>query len=201
MFCQLLTLVPVPGRLPDLLRRLEAVVAGPSLLGCWTTVLGHAPRVFVLRSTPSRSDHAASRDAARADEGLFALADATRSISIDTYATLPCLPEVAPAAHGAIYEFRIYQLQPQGALQAALEGWAKVIQTRLALAPIAAVMHSVDGAVPRLVHIYPYRDLQHRLEVREQAIATGVWPPKGGSSRNLVMAAEIAVPALFSPLH
>ena len=132
---------------------------------------------------------------------MLGVTDLVRTISFDIYATLPCLPDVATGAFGRVYEFRIYELQPHGALSAALAGWAEVIQTRLALAPITAVMHSVSGQVPRLVHIYPYRDLDHRLQIREQAIATGVWPPKGGSSRNQVMAAEMAVPAPFSPLH
>ena len=37
--------------------------------------------------------------------------------------------------------------------------------------------------------------------LRVQAIGTGLWPPKGGAARNQVMAAEIAVPAVFSPIH
>lgn len=201
MFCELITLEPAPGQWRQTLDRLEPLVTGPSLLGCWTTVLGHAPRIFVLRKAAPQTGHDAMRAEAIANTGLMALAGGLRSIAFDTYATLPCLPDIVTGAFGELYEFRLYRLQPQGALQAALKGWADVIQTRLALAPISAVMHSVSGNVPRLVHIYPYRDMAHRLEIREQAIATGVWPPKGGSSRNQVMAAEMAIPAPFSPLH
>ena len=43
--------------------------------------------------------------------------------------------------------------------------------------------------------------LAHRLEIRELAVATRQWPPKGGASRNQVMASEMVVPASFSPLH
>lgn len=201
MYCELVTIEPAPGQLSGLLEQLQPLVEGPALLGCWTSLLGNAPRIFVLRRTNAEVNHDAMRRAAIANEGLLSLAACARSISFDTFATLPCLPDVVPGAYGALYEFRIYRLQPHGALQAALKGWADVIQARLALAPISAVMHSVSGEVPRLVHIYPYRDMQHRIDIREQAIATGVWPPKGGSARNQVMAAEIAVPAPFSPLH
>jgi len=197
----LVTLTPRPGRLQHALARLEKVVTGPALLGCWTTMLGHAPRIFVLRRAGTHADHDAMRGDVVGNRGVLSLADVVQAIECDTWATLPCLPDVVPGAYGGIYEFRIYALQPMGALQAAITGWADVIQTRLDIAPITAVMHSVSGVVPRLVHIYPYRDMAHRLQVREQAVATGRWPPRGGASRNLVMAAEMAVPAPFSPLH
>ena len=122
------------------------------------------------------------------------------SVSSDIYATLPCLPEVPTGKFGTIYEIRSYELHPGGALEAACRGWDEVIAVRLGLAPITAVMHSIGGVVPRLVHIYPYRSLAHRDEIRDAAVATGLWPPKGGSGRNRVMRCEIAVPAAFSPI-
>lgn len=201
MFCELITYTPRPGLLPLALQRLEPCVSGPALLGCWTTVMGHTPRIFVLRRAPAHSDHENARLQVLHNRDDMAVADLMQHVERDIYATLPCLPDIPTGAFGAVYEFRLYELQPEGALQAAYQGWADVIQVRLDLAPITTVMHSVGGLVPRLVHIYPYRDLAHRLEIRELAIATGQWPPKGGASRNQVMAAEMAVPAPFSPLH
>ena len=201
MFCELITLTPRPGLLARALADLEALVSGPDLLGCWHTVMGHEPRIFVLRRCGAHSDHEAERRQTVHNTGLMAAADLMRRVDVDVYVTLPCLPDIAVGAFGSVYEFRIYELQPHAALEAAYQGWADVIQVRLNLGPITAVMHSVQGQVPRLVHIYPYRDLAHRLEIREQAIATGVWPRRGGASRNHVMAAEMAVPAAFSPLH
>lgn len=201
MHCELITLTPRPGLLSRALADLEPVVRGPDLLGCWHTAMGHEPRIFMLRRCGPSSDHEVLRQQAVHNTGLLAVADVMQRIDIDIYATLPCLPDITTGAFGSVYEFRIYELQPQGALEAAYQGWADVIQYRLDLAPITAVMHSVHGQVPRLVHIYPYRDLAHRLEIRELAVATRQWPPKGGASRNQVMAAEMVVPASFSPLH
>lgn len=201
MFFELITYTPRPGLLALALQRLEPLVCGPALLGCWHTVMGNTPRIFVLRRSPDHSDHESERAMVVGNQGDMAVADVMQHVERDIYATLPCLPDIQTGAFGAVYEFRVYELQPDAALQAAYTGWADVIQVRLAMAPITTVMHSVGGLVPRLVHIYPYRDLAHRLEIREQAIATGLWPPKGGASRNQVMAAEMAVPARFSPLH
>lgn len=201
MYCELITLTPRPGLLARALAQLEGLVSGPDLLGCWHTALGHEPRIFVLRRHGETSHHEPARQRAVHNTQWMSVADLMQRIDVDVYATLPCLPEIAVGAFGAVYEFRLYELQPHAALQAAYQGWADVIQVRLKLAPITTVMHSVGGQVPRLVHIYPYRDLAHRLEIREQAIATGLWPPRGGASRNQVMAAEMTIPAHFSPLH
>jgi NIPSNAP len=201
MYCELITLTPRAGMLHEGIRRLESLVAGPELLGCFHTILGNHPRIFVLRRSPAQTEHEVLRAQSVQNTGVMALADLMKSVSFDIYHTLPCLPGIPTGRFGSLYEFRIYELQPMAALEAAHKGWADVIQVRLDLAPITAVMHSVTGQIPRLVHIYPYRDMQERLDIRERAIATGLWPPKGGSSRNQVMAAEMTVPAPYSPLN
>jgi len=201
MFFELATLDLKPCALGTALERLEPLVCAPRLLGCWYSVLGHRSRIFVLMRQSEQTDHEQARRQAVANQGLMSIADVLEGITIDTWSTLPCLPDIATGAFGSIYEFRFYDLHPMSALEAAYKGWAAVIQSRLDLAPITTVMHSVSGRVPRLLHVYPYRDLQHRQEIRVQAIGTGLWPPKGGAARNQVMAAEIAVPAVFSPIH
>ncbi len=199
MFCELTTLTIKAGAVKQALDRLQSLVAGPHLLGCWYTVLGNEPRIFVLnRGEPSSEG---LRHKAVANLGLFELGDIASTISVDTYATLPCIPDIETGAFGGLYEIRTYELQPAKALELAHKGWADVIDVRLEFAPISTVMHSVGGLIPRLVHIYPYRDLAQRQQIRDAAIATGFWPPKGGAERNQVMRTEIAIPASFSPLR
>lgn len=201
MFCELTTLSIKAGAVKQALARLESLVTGPRLLGCWHTVLGNEPRIFILNRGEPSSDNEGMRQKAVANLGLFELGDLASTICVDTYATLPCLPDIKTGAFGAFYEIRTYELQPAKALELAHKGWADVIDVRLGFAPITTVMHSVDGLIPRLVHIYPYRDLAQRQQIRDAAIATGFWPPKGGADRNQVMRTEIAVPASFSPLR
>lgn len=200
MFVEWITYALRPGASEPALAAL-AETADETLLGCWLSVLGGEPRIHALHRANSISDHETARKAAMDNSGPLAIGNLCASISRDIFATLPCLPEIATGAFGSIYEIRSYELQAAEALALAREGWANVIDVRLAIAPITTVMHSVGGLVPRLVHIYPYRDLAHRAELRDRAIATGKWPPRGGADRNRVMATEIAVPAPFSPLH
>ncbi len=201
MFCELITFTLPAAAVRPALARLETLAAGPRLLGCWHTVLGNEPRIFLLNRAERSADNEAARSDAVANAGLLELGDLATTICVDTYATLPCLPDIQTGAFGAFYEIRSYELQPARALELAHKGWADVIDVRLGIAPITTVMHSVGGQVPRLVHIYPYRDLAQRREIRDIAIATGKWPPKGGADRNQVMRTEIAVPAPFSPLR
>lgn len=201
MFYQLATLAVPAGHTADALRAIEPVVNTPDLLGCWTSILGAEPRIYVLSRVSSQADHTHIKADARQNTGLFSVADKVDTISLDTYTSLPCLPEITTGQFGRYYEIRTYELYPNGALNAALDGWSSVIQARLQFAPITAVMHSVNGLTPRLVHIYPYKSLAERREIRDKAIATGLWPPKGGARRNQVMRTEIAIPAAFSPLN
>lgn len=201
MYCELTTLTTRAGALEQTLEALRAQVEGPRLLGCWYSVMGNEPRVFVLRRAERELDHEAAREQAVSDSGVFALGGLVRKIELDTYSTLPCLPDIQTGEFGPYYEIRSYELQPAEALAAAHRGWAAVIDVRLGVAPITTVMHSVSGHIPRLVHIYPYRSLAQRAEIRETAIATGHWPPKGGAARNQVMRTEIALAASFSPLR
>jgi len=201
VFCELITLTLPASAIQSALARLEPLVCGPRLLGCWYSVLGNEPRIFILNKSGSASDNEQVRGQAIANQGVFALGDLATGICVDTYSTLPCLPDIQTGSFGALYEIRSYELQPARALELAHKGWADVIDVRLGIAPITTVMHSADGQIPRLVHIYPYRDLAQRREIRDTAIATGYWPPKGGADRNQVMRTEIAVPASFSPIR
>jgi len=50
-------------------------------------------------------------------------------------------------------------------------------------------------------HVTPYADLNERTRIRGEAVASGIWPPKGGADWLTVMGSTICVPARFSPLR
>jgi hypothetical protein len=58
------------------------------------------------------------------------------------------------------------------------------------------------------MHIWPYKTLDQRNEIRNQMIATGNWPPSakakkegGRAYRLLAQENKIVMPAAFSPLQ
>ena len=105
-----------------------------------------------------------------------------------------------PGDHGPVFEVRTYQLRKTG-LKPTLDLWGRVLKPRTALSPVATVMYAVNGLVPRFMHIWPYKSLNDRMRIREDAVKQGLWPPPGGLAHIETMQSEIYLPAAFSPLR
>jgi hypothetical protein len=64
------------------------------------------------------------------------------------------------------------------------------------VSPLGAFFHTEVGPLNRVIHIWPYDDLQHRTQVRSQSIPN--WPPK--TQEFIVeMESKIVVAAPFCP--
>ena len=53
----------------------------------------------------------------------------------------------------------------------------------------------------RFIHIWAYKTMDQRLQVREQGRKAGVWPPPGGGDELLAQETKIVMPSAFSPLQ
>ena len=61
-------------------------------------------------------------------------------------------------------------------------------------------MVALDGP-PRFTNIWAYRSLDERSKARADAVAQGIWPPKGGPAYLTPrMVSSIALPTAVSPL-
>ena len=110
-------------------------------------------------------------------------------------------------ALGDIYEMRIYTYHP-GVIPELMERWNEVLPEREKLSPLAAGMYTEFGGLNRWMHIWPYKDLNHRAEIRAEANKSPNWPTTKlipASERNLKgplrMQNKILIPASFSPMH
>ena len=62
-------------------------------------------------------------------------------------------------------------------------------------------MVALDG-VPRFANIWAYPSLDARSKARADAVAQGIWPPKGGPAwLTTNMNSTIALPVAISPLR
>jgi len=116
-------------------------------------------------------------------------------------------PPMTPGKVGPIFEMRTYTYEP-GQLPVIVKCWEAALPVRLRFGPVAAVWYSELGALNKFVHIWPYRSMEQREEIRGQAAATGEWPPyvkaaKEGFASYLLTEQEnkIMLPASFSPLQ
>jgi NIPSNAP len=106
---------------------------------------------------------------------------------------------------GPYFEMRTYNF-PAGDLPKIMKVWEKAVPPRAQLSPLCALWYSELGGLNKFVHIWPYPTLNARNEIREKAVAAGIWPPSG-KKFNLpdyevtVQENKIVMPSAFSPLQ
>jgi hypothetical protein len=106
---------------------------------------------------------------------------------------------LAPGAHGALYEIRIYDYEP-GSVATVIDRWAPMVEARAELSPLTGCFWSSGGLADKWVHIWPYPNASDRTRARGEAAAKGIWPPDTGEWL-LQQENMIVLPAAFSPLR
>jgi hypothetical protein len=101
---------------------------------------------------------------------------------------------------GNVYEIRTYTYAP-GDIPKVLEAWAKVIESRERLSPLAACWTSELGGLNKFVHTWVYKDLAERERVRAESRRPGSgWPAQSGV-RPVRQENKLLIPASFSPVR
>jgi hypothetical protein len=111
-------------------------------------------------------------------------------------------PLLEPGEVGPYFEMRTYTVSP-GDQPNVQKAWAKALPARQKISPVIATWFSELGGLNKFVHIWPYRSLDQRTTVREQAIASGVWPPSAAPDaayNTVAQENKILLAAPFSPL-
>lgn len=117
----------------------------------------------------------------------------------EIFTPLPFTPTMRTGKLGPVYEWREYMVRP-GGIAEVIKRWSPAIEARMKLSPLAIAMSTECGVLNKFVHIWPYESLEHRRQVREEAAAKGIWPPKGdGPDPILTQANKILLPASISP--
>lgn len=174
--------------------------SGGKLLACWYADIGALNRVMVIRGFDRADDAVESRQRLLLSGNPFGVAEHLTSLSIESYAPFPFLPAVEPGDAGPFYEVRVYGIKPTG-LAATIEAWRNAVPARTAISPLTIAMYALDGNSPRFMNIWPYRDLDARQAARSQAVAEGIWPPKGGPQHLTTLESSFYLPAPFSPMR
>ena len=174
------------------------------LLGCWFTDIGVLNQMIVLRGFDDLATLQAERLRTQHNASPFGCGDIFQSLEQHSYQGFPWMKPVRPSAEsgvqGPVYEIRTYGIKPGGA-QPTIDLWEQAIPAREKLSPCVIAMVALDGPL-RFTNIWTYPSLDARTKARADAVAQGIWPPKGGPAHLTTdMVSTIAMPTAVSPLR
>jgi hypothetical protein len=195
------TIVSVrPGTHPQALAVLGKSLADDrNLLACWYSDIGAVNQILIIRKPADASPTLDARFAALNAPNPFGISEYIVAMAMDTYLAFDFIAPLRPGEFGPCYEVRSYVLKPDG-LAPTIAAWRKAVPGRMAISPVLAAMTSVTGAVPRFLHVWPYKSFDERARLRAKAAADGVWPPPGGPGHLVSQQVDIYLPAPFSPM-
>ena len=106
-------------------------------------------------------------------------------------------PPLTPRSLILIYEFRTYDILP-GNINQVIQKFSEKIDGRNSITKIGAFWYTEIGPLNQIIHVWPYKNMEHRNSSRKEAMEKGLWPPD--ASRYMVtMNTEFWLPVSFSP--
>jgi hypothetical protein len=174
------------------------------LLGYWSTELGPLNQVVHLWEFPDLAARAAARAGLAKDEGWTKQYLPVTQALLETQENMILAPfdwaPYRPTSSMSVHELRIYRLHP-GKTGAYGEAMREALPLREKHSvPVGYWMVEI-GPLNTVVHLWGYKDLAHRAEVRRALAADATWQTAVGRLIPLLQAQEstILVPASHSP--
>ncbi len=207
MYYELATITLPFGTAAQAASNVQAYTRGPEaqgeLLACWFTDIGVLNQMVVLRGFADLATLQAERARTQLSADPFGCASIFQTLEQHSYQGFAWMKPVRPSAEsgitGPVYEIRTYGIKP-GGVQATIDLWEQYVPPREALSPCLVAMVALDGPL-RFTNIWPYASLNARSQARADAVAQGIWPPKGGPAHLTThMVSTIAMPTAVSPL-
>lgn len=207
MYYELATMTLPFGTAGQAATQVQAFASAPEaqgeLLGCWFTDIGVLNQMIVLRGFATQEALLAERDRTQQSISPFGCAEIYQSLEQHSYKGFPWMKPVRPSIEsgisGPVYEIRTYGIKP-GGVQPTIDLWQQYVPAREQLSPCVVAMVALDGPV-RFTNIWAYDSLNARSQIRAEAVAQGIWPPKGGPAHlSTHMVSTIALPTAVSPL-
>ena len=207
MYYELATLTLPFGTAGQAATQVQAFATAPKaqgeLLGCWFTDIGPLNQMLVLRGFASLDQLQAERERSQQSASPFGCGEIFQSLEQHSYKGFPWMKPVRPSAEsglrGPVYEIRSYGIKP-GGVQPTMDLWEQYVPPREQLSPCVVAMVALDGPL-RFTNIWAYESLNARSQIRADAVAQGIWPPKGGPAwLTTAMSSTIALPTAVSPL-
>ena len=206
MFYEMRTYMLKPGTVDEFEKRFEEALPTRekySKLGAfWHTELGPMNQVIHVWPYEDLKQREEVRDAAGKDpsgDWPPKSGDMILNMHSEILISAPFMRPLSNQRLGDIYEMRTYTYRP-GTIPEVIKRWSEVIQAREEYSPLAACWFTELGALNRWIHVWAYRDMQHRNEIRAEASKNPKWP---APTREFMLSQDVKIlaPASFSPMH
>lgn len=207
MFYELATMTLPFGTAGTAAANLNGFTTSPEakgeLLGCWFTDIGTLNQMIVLRGFADVGTLQAERSRTQKSADPFGCGAIFQTLEQHSYQGFGWMKPVRPSAesgiNGPVYEIRTYGIKP-GGVQPTVDLWEQYVPPREKISPCVVAMVALDGPL-RFTNIWAYPTLDARSKARADAVAQGIWPPKGGPAfLSTNMSSTIAMPTAISPL-
>lgn len=147
----------------------------------------------------------AERDSVRAEAAKNAnwppkIGEFIRGMRSEIVVPFPFVPELPAGPVGPYFELRYYALRA-GKITDLRSAWESFIAARTKMSPVVLAGPVEFGVANGFVHIWAYKSLDQRMEIRAEAAKKGVWPPPGSADRLFTQETKILMPASWSPLQ
>ncbi len=207
MYYELATMTLPFGTAAQAATQVQAYCSNPDaqgeLLGCWFTDIGQLNQMIVLRGFADLAWLHGERERTQKSPDPLGCGAVFQSLAQQSYQGFPWMKPVRPSAEsgisGPVYEIRTYGIKP-GGLMPTIDLWEQYVPLREKISPCVVAMVALDGPL-RFTNIWAYSTLDARSKARAEAVAQGIWPPKGGPAHLTTnMVSTIAMPTAVSPL-
>jgi hypothetical protein len=174
----------------------------------WHTEIGPLNQIIHVWGYKDLEERARIREAAVKD-GAWPpkISEFIVSQQVQIMVPFSFMKEFPKGKQGPFFEIRTYHFAG-GELPVIKKNWESAIGVRLEFGPVTAVWSCEIGKVNTFQHIWPYKSMDEREEIRKKAQATGLWPAgkkaikEGGRDYELISQEnKIVVASSFSPLQ
>ncbi|MCH7907610.1 MAG: NIPSNAP family protein, partial [Chloroflexi bacterium] len=117
----------------------------------------------------------------------------------EIYYPAPFMGPLGPRKIGPLFELRIYTYA-SGDVPKVMAAWGDAIEERVKFSPLVGAWYSDIGGLNKWAHMWAYESFEHRMSVREETRAKGVWPPSSPVSP-LKQENKLLWAADFSPIQ
>jgi hypothetical protein len=192
-----------PRTLPEFIKRWVDMIdkrqTYSKLAACWYTDIG--PLNQVIHVWPYENTLERSKIRAQVVKDKVwppKTSEFIAEMKSEIFEPLPFSPAMEPSNDGPYFEMRSYTLKP-GSIPEMAERWKEHLPARLKLSKLTGVFTSDIGGLNQWMHIWAYKSLDERAEVRKKAVAGGSWPPPGGNF-SVKQENKILLAMPFSPI-